>query len=212
MHKNAYRIIKIFNKLYPNPKPFLRYHSAFELLVSVILSAQCTDKRVNKVTPALFKAANTPQKILKLGKKGLIPYIHSCGFFNQKAKAILNASKSIIEKFNGKIPKTIAELTTIHGIGRKTAGVVISQAFHIPSFPVDTHVFRVSHRLGLSKAKTPDKTDYNLRRAFPKKQWIPIHIQMISHGRALCTARKPKCSVCPLLSICPEGKRRVKIA
>ncbi|MEK7528229.1 MAG: endonuclease III [Patescibacteria group bacterium] len=160
------------------------------------------------MTPALFKIANTPKKMLKLGKRKLITYIHSCGFFNQKAKSILAASKSILEDFDGELPRTIDDFIKIHGVGRKTASVVLSQAFKIPSFPVDTHVFRVSHRLGLSKAKTPDKTDDDLRKAFPKKSWINVHIQMISHGRAICMARNPQCQKCPLLKICPDGKRR----
>ena len=257
MLKKAQIIIKTFNRLYPDPKPFLKHKSPFELLVAVILSAQCTDERVNKVTPALFKAANTPKKILKLGKAKLIKYIHSCGFYNQKARTILEASKSILEDSNGlpskkefvrqsqKAPRSrrfcdlyekalspasrgdahiahshylissppgrlLKDFTKIHGVGRKTASVVMAQAFKIPTFPVDTHVFRVAHRLGLSKAKTPDKTDEDLRAAFPKKFWIPLHMQFISHGRTLCAARAPKCQICPLLKICPDGKNRTK--
>ncbi len=207
MLQKAQIIIRTFNRLYPDPKPFLKHKSPFELLVAVILSAQCTDERVNKVTPALFKIANTPEKILKLGKTKLIKYIRSCGFYNQKARTILEASKIILKNFGGRLPVTLEDFTKIHGVGRKTASVVMAQAFKIPTFPVDTHVFRVAHRLGLSKAKTPDKTDEDLRKIFPKKLWIPLHIQFISHGRTLCTARAPKCRICPLLKICPEGGR-----
>jgi endonuclease III len=209
MHKNSGKIISAFNKLYPNPKPFLKHSSPFELLVAVILSAQCTDKRVNEVTPGLFKEANTPEKMLKLGKRKLIGHIKSCGFFNQKARTIMETSKVITTRHNNNVPKTLKELTNIHGVGKKTASVVLGQAFNTPAFPVDTHVFRVAHRLGLSNAKTPDATDLDLRKAFPEKSWIPVHIQMISHGRSLCTARKPKCKECPLLSICPEDKKNM---
>jgi len=169
-------IIKRLGELYPDPRPFLHFTSPFELLVAVILSAQCTDARVNLVTPTLFKVANTPEKMLKLGEKRLIPYIRSTGFFNAKAKSIIEASRGIVEKFGGEVPQTLEELQMLRGVGRKSASVVLSQAFGTPAFPVDRHVLRVANRLGLAHANTPDKTDLQLRKVIPKKFWIPTRV------------------------------------
>ncbi len=198
------------NRLYPSPKPFLNFRTPYQLLVAVILSAQCTDKRVNIVTKKLFQQCPGPKEILALGTRGLIPSIRSCTYFNAKARHIIGMTKIILEKYKGQIPKKFDVLIELPGVGEKTAGVLLSQAFGIPAFPVDTHVFRVARRLGLSKEHHPNKVSRDLQKLFPRERWGQLTKQMILHGRTLCMARKPKCQECPLLSICPEGKKRVR--
>ena len=209
MDTRVRNILSTLNRLYPNPKPFLRFRTAFESVVATILSAQCTDERVNIVTKDLFRAANTPEKILKLGEKKLMKLVKSTGFYRTKTKNILGAARVLVEKFRGKVPASLEQLQTLPGVGRKTASVVLSQAFHIPAFPVDRHVLRVANRLGLAHAKTPDKTDLQLRKNIPERLWIPLHIQLIYHGRKICRP-KPKCAECTLLAYCPEGKKIMK--
>lgn len=201
------KIIVILNKLYPNPRPFLHFRTPFESLVATILSAQCTDERVNIVTKAFFKVANTPEKMLKLGARKVETYIKSTGFYRAKTKSLLGMSQMLLEKYGGKIPKTLEELQKLPGVGRKTASVVLAQAFHIPAFPVDRHIFRVANRLAIANAKDPDKTADQLQKQIPEKYWIPLHLQLVSHGRKICRP-KPKCEICPLLAYCPEGQRR----
>lgn len=209
MEARIQKIIRVLNKFYPNPKPFLHFRTPFELLVATILSAQCTDVRVNMVTPALFRAANTPEKLLRLGEKKLIPYIRSTGFYRAKTKSLLGASKMIVEKFSGKVPASLEDLQKLPGVGRKTASVVLAQAFGIPAFPVDRHVFRVANRLALAHAKDAEKTAEQLEKNLPRKYWIPVHIQLVTHGRKICRPN-PKCSACALLQYCPDGKTRIK--
>ncbi|MEK9132718.1 MAG: endonuclease III [Patescibacteria group bacterium] len=209
METRVRKILDILNKLFLNPVAPLHFSTPFELLIATILSAQCTDERVNKVTPALFEAANTPEKIIKLGDKKLIEYIRSTGFYNSKAKSIMGCAEAILEIFDGKVPETLEELQKLPGVGRKTASVVLIHAFGIPAFPVDRHVLRVANRLGLAHAKTPDETDEQLRKAIPEKLWIRSHLQLVFHGRGLCRP-KPKCEICPLLPHCSEGQKRVK--
>lgn len=203
-------IDRTLNRFYPHPKPFLASKTPFQFLVAVILSAQCTDARVNVVTEKLFRNCPGPKETARLGVAGLIPYIRSCGFFHNKAKHIVGAAKAILERFHGQVPKDFETLQTLPGIGEKSAGVILNQAFGLPSFPVDTHVFRVSRRLGLSKEKTPEKVSRDLQQLFPKNRWGELAMQIVLHGRALCVARKPKCSVCPLLPQCPFGKKFLK--
>lgn len=209
MDARTKKIVQELDRLYPNPKPFLQFSTPFEALVAVILSAQCTDARVNMVTPALFRAANTPEKMARLGVKKLVPYIRSTGFFNAKAKNIMGMARMLLSAFGGEVPRTMDELQKLPGVGRKTASVVLSQAFETPAFPVDRHVLRVANRLGLAHAKTPDQTDRELRKNISEKLWIPLHMQLISHGRVICRP-KPKCQQCTLLPYCPEGQRRRK--
>lgn len=209
MQTRVRNILARLGKLYPNPNPFLRFRNPFESVVATILSAQCTDERVNIVTKGLFRAANSPQKMLALGEKKLMKLVKSTGFYRAKTKNILGASRALMEKFHGKVPATMEDLQTLPGVGRKTASVVLAQAFHIPAFPVDRHVLRVANRLGLAHAKTPDETDLQLRKTVPQKLWIPVHIQLISHGRKICRPN-PKCLICPLLRYCDEGQRRKK--
>lgn len=195
-------------KLYPDAKPALVYTSAYELLVAVVLSAQCTDERVNQVTAVLFQRHNTPQKMLELTQEELEKYIFSCGFYRMKAEHILSASRDIMEKYGGEVPSTIEELTTLAGVGKKTANVVYSVAFGGNAIAVDTHVFRVSNRLGLAKGNTPEKVEAGLQKAIPESDWSKAHHWLIYHGRRVCHSRKPDCENCTLSKYCDEYKTR----
>lgn len=196
------QIVEEFDKLIPEPKCELNYKSPYELLVAVILSAQCTDKRVNEVTENLFKTYNTPEKMITLSQDKLGKLIYSCGFYNAKSKAILEASKDIVDKFGGQVPSTMEELTSLRGVGRKTANVMISEAFKGDAFAVDTHVLRVSNRLGLTKNDNPDLVEQDLKKFFNQKNWSKLHYQMVLFGRYKCKAIKPDCVGCPFQKIC----------
>lgn len=189
-------------QMHPDAKCELNYTTPFELLVAVILSAQCTDKRVNIATEQLFKVYNTPQQYAALTPQELKPYIYSCGFFNNKAKNIIGMSQSLIERFDAQLPRTLEQLVTLEGVGRKTASVVLSTAFGVPAIAVDTHVFRVSHRLGLSEGSTPDKVEQDLRNAFAQDEWSRLHSYLVFHGRYICFAQKPNCGDCLLQDEC----------
>ncbi|MBQ7924453.1 MAG: endonuclease III [Clostridia bacterium] len=197
-------------KLYKGAKPALKYTSPYELLVAVVLSAQCTDERVNKVTAVLFEKYNTPQKMLTLTQTQLEKYIFSCGFYRMKAEHILSASRDILDKYNGEVPDTIEELTSLAGVGKKTANVVYSVAFGGDAIAVDTHVFRVSNRLGLAKGNTPLKVESGLEKAIPKQDWSEAHHWLIWHGRKVCHSRKPDCENCTLASVCDYAKKTRK--
>ncbi len=188
--------------MYPDAKPALLYKSPYELLVAVILSAQCTDERVNKVTAVLFKEHNTPEKMLELSPEELEKYIFSCGFYHNKAAHILAASRDILEKFGGEVPSTLEELKTLAGVGQKTANVVYSVAFGGDAIAVDTHVFRVSNRLGIAEGKTPAKVEEGLRAAIPKELWSKSHHYLIWHGRKVCHSQRPDCGNCTLKELC----------
>ncbi len=204
--KRAKKIIALLKKEYPEAKCSLNFKNPLELMVATILSAQCTDARVNIVTRTLFKKYRKAQDYLKVTQKELEEDIRSTGFFRNKAKAIQNACKNIREKFGGKVPKTMEELTSLNGIGRKTANVILGNAYGIPSgIAVDTHVTRLSHRLGLSYAKTPEKIEQDLMHLVPKRDWILFPHLMIFHGRKICQARNPKCTQCRLNKICPSS-------
>lgn len=210
MVEKAHLIIRKLKKSYGSPKPFLVFHTPYQLLVAVILSAQCTDVMVNRVTKKLFEDCPGPKDIVSLGVDRLIPYIRSCGYYNSKAKHIVAATRMILAHFEGKVPKDFEQLQSLPGVGEKTAGVILTQVFHIPAFPVDTHIFRVARRLGLSKQNDPNKVSRDLQKIFPKKSWEVLTKQIIVHGRTLCTARNPKCPTCPLLRVCPEGQKRTQ--
>lgn len=197
-------------KLYPDARPALKYSSAYELLVAVILSAQCTDERVNKVTASLFKEYGEPQKMLTLSHEQLEKYIYPCGLYRAKAAHILSASADIIEKFSGEVPGNIEELKSLSGVGQKTANVVYSVWFGGDAIAVDTHVFRVSNRLGLARADDVKKTEEQLHRSVPKNKWSKAHHWLIFHGRRVCHARKPDCQNCTLCSYCDYFKKHVK--
>jgi endonuclease-3 len=192
-------------EMHPAAECELMYGTPFELLVSVILSAQCTDKRVNQVTPALFAYCNTPQEMATKTPEDIIPYIRSCGFYNNKAKNIIACARSLVERFDGEVPDTVEQLVTLEGVGRKTANVVYAVAFGGDAIPVDTHVFRLAHRLGLTQANTPEAVERDLVRQVPQEEWSAFHHLLIHHGRYVCKARQPDCARCKL-SECPSRK------
>jgi len=206
--KEVLETVKILLEEYPDSTPALKYTTPFELLVAVILSAQCTDERVNKVTAELFKRANTPEQFAKMEQEELQRYIFSCGFYRDKASHIISSSKDIIEKFNGQVPSSLDELQTLKGVGRKTANVVYSVAFGGDAIAVDTHVFRVSNRLGLANAKTPLDTENQLMAVLPKEKWSHLHHSIIFHGRRVCSARKPNCEECKLKNLCKYNTKK----
>ena len=198
--------LRILSELYPNPRPELHFTSPYELLVAVMLSAQCTDKQVNKVTAELFRVANTPEQMMALDEDRLMELIHSCGFFRMKGKHILETSRILVEKFGGEVPADRDTLTELPGVGRKTANVVISNAFHIPAIAVDTHVFRVSNRIGLCKADTVEETERQMTKLIPREKWGNAHHWLIWHGRRVCKAQRPLCETCPLRSWKPGSQ------
>lgn len=206
--KNVEEIVKILLEVYPDSTPALKFSTPFELLIAVILSAQCTDERVNKVTEVLFKRANTPEQFAVMEQEELEKYIYSCGFYRSKAEHIISSSKDIVEKFGGQVPQTLDELQSLAGVGRKTANVVYSVAFGGDAIAVDTHVFRVSNRIGLVKAKTPLDTENQLMAVLPKEKWSHMHHAIIFHGRRICSARKPKCDICEIKSLCKYTKKQ----
>lgn len=212
MNKNTrQKILQELAFLYPDAKPALEYSSPYELLIAVILSAQCTDERVNKVTAELFKKHNTPQSMLELTQEELEKYVFSCGLYKSKTAHILSASKDIVEKFGGEVPCTHKALKSLAGVGQKTANVVYSVAFGGDAIAVDTHVFRVSNRLGLANAETPIKTEEQLKKAIPKSDWSKAHHWLIFHGRRVCKAQKPNCESCTLNKDCKYYKKKKQV-
>lgn len=203
-------IIDKLKTLYPTAKPALKFSSEYELLVAVMLSAQCTDERVNKVTNKLFKDYNTPYLMANLSQEELSKKILPCGLHNSKSKNILNATKSIINNFNGKVPSTFEELISLNGVGRKTADVVLSVAFNKDAIAVDTHVFRVSNRIGLAKGTTPYSVEMGLMQILDKSVWSKAHHYLIFHGRNICKARNPKCDACVIKNECEFYKKSIK--
>ena len=209
--KNVQEICSYFDELHPNPKCALNFSNSYELLVAVVLSAQCTDERVNKVTPKLFELANTPEKMLDLGEQKIKQIIHPCGFYNNKTKAILSLSQDLINKFNGQVPSSMEELTTLSGVGRKTANVVLGVAFNAQTIAVDTHVHRVSKRLGLTNENsTPEKCEQDLLKVIPYEHRTKFHHQAIWFGRLTCKAQRPLCETCKLKYVCKYYKKNLK--
>lgn len=203
--EHAKIIFKYLSKLYPNAKCELNYSNAFELLIATILSAQCTDTRVNIVTKELFKKFPTAELLKNSTQEEIEKIIQSTGLFRTKAKNIFESAKIIVEHHAGKIPSDLEDLQKLPGVGRKTANVVLGNAFNIAEgIVVDTHVIRLSKRLGLTKEITPEKIELDLIQLFPKKQWINISHLIIFHGRRICNARNPKCNECVLSKICPS--------
>ena len=187
---------------YPDAHCELDYGSDWQLLVAVILSAQCTDKRVNQVTPKLFERASSPQDFVDIPLEQLEKLIYSCGFYHNKAKNIKLAARDVVEKFGGAVPGTIDELVTLAGVGRKTANVVFAVGFKGQAMPVDTHVFRLAHRLGLSDGKTPEAVEKDLRAVIPEKYYTRAHHLLIFHGRYTCKSRRPECDKCMVKEYC----------
>lgn len=198
MKNKIKKISNILQKLYPSPEIPLFHKDPYTLLIAVLLSAQCTDKRVNLITPLLFARASTPKKMIKLDPKEIEDIIRPCGLAPQKSKAIWSLSKIILEKFDGKVPETFEDLESLPGVGHKTASVVISQAFHKPAFPVDTHIHRCAKRWGLSSGKSVVQTEKDLKNLFPESQWNKVHLQIIYFAREYCKAVKHDPSECPI--------------
>jgi endonuclease-3 len=205
------RLQKIFaglDRLFPQAQCALRHDNAFQLLVATILSAQCTDERVNKVTPGLFQKYPTPQDFAALRPEVLEEDIRSTGFFRNKARSIVGTAQRVVKDFGGQVPNTMEALLTLPGVARKTANVVLGTAYGLATgVVVDTHVFRITQRLRLSKEKTPEKVEQDLMKLVPQERWISFGHQMIWFGRKVCQARKPLCSECPLEPICDSGDK-----
>lgn len=200
--ENIKKILDILEQTYPDAECELNYTSAFELLIATILSAQCTDVRVNKVTAELFKKYNKPEDFAKLSTAEISEEIKSCGLYKSKAQKIKETSVILCSNYGGEVPDKMEELVKLPGVGRKTANVVLSNAFGVDAIAVDTHVFRVSNRIGLVKTDTPEKTEFELMKVLPKKRWSKAHHLIIFHGRRICKARKPECNICPIVEYC----------
>jgi len=217
----AKAIYRQLTKSYPNVRCELDYNSAFQLLVATVLSAQCTDKRVNQTTPALFKKYPNPKRMAKADLKDIQRLVKSTGFFRAKAKNIQALSNKIMEDFDGDVPSNLEDLITLPGVGRKTANVVLGHAFGIPGITVDTHFGRLSRRFGWSKQNDPVKVEFEVGELIPEKEWTNLSQRMIWHGRRVCHSRKPACGACPLAKLCPsygigeidpiKAKRLVKV-
>lgn len=207
-------VLKRLNKLYPNPPMPLDYKDPYTLLIAVLLSAQCTDKRVNLVTPLLFAKADTPQKMIRLSIDEIREIIRPCGLSPQKAKAIWHLSEILLNEHKGEVPGSLEELEKLPGVGHKTAQVVMAEIFKVPSFPVDTHIHRLAHRWGLSSGKSVTQTERDLKKLFPESTWNKLHLQIIYYGREHCSARGcdgTRCHICQTLF--PKRKKSVaKIA
>jgi|SRR6185437_13092879 len=210
MSKKTDAIVQGLARAYPDAQCALTHRDAWQLLVATILSAQCTDARVNLVTPALFRKYPTPKAMAALAPEALEPEIRSTGFYRNKAKSIVGAAQRIVAAYGGKVPSTMEELLTLPGVARKTANVVLGVWFHqAAGVVVDTHVQRLSRRLALTKNEAPEKIEQDLMRQVPQSEWIALSHRLIAHGRAVCVARKPKCTDCPIASLCTSPEKTV---
>lgn len=212
LKRHARQVARALARLYPDAKCSLDHHGPLQLLIATILSAQCTDERVNQVTPALFARYPDARAFANADPRELETMIQSTGFFRNKAKNIIACCRAIVEKHGGEVPATLEELTQLPGVGRKTANVVLGNAFDVPGIVVDTHVHRLSRRLGLTRNNTPEKIEQDLMQLLPKKEWVAFGHRMIYHGRAVCKAQKPLCDQCALNSLCPKiGVRKTTV-
>ncbi len=202
--RSAVKILALLKKAHPDAKCALNRRSPLQLLVATILSAQCTDVRVNKVTPALFKRYPTAAALAKAPLSQLEQMIRSTGFYRQKAKSLKGVGQILEERFGGKVPRTMEELVTLPGVGRKTANVILGNVYGVPGIVVDTHVRRLAYRMGLTHHTDPDKIEQDLMKLLPKKDWTQFSHAMIFHGRRTCAAIKPVCPICPLKTLCPK--------
>lgn len=202
------RIIARLAERYPHPRVPLRHRNAFELLVATILSAQCTDAMVNRVTPQLFARFRTPEDFARADPRELEALIRPTGFFRQKTQALQAMSRALLERFGGRVPRTMEELVTLPGVGRKTANVILGGYYGVPGVVVDTHVRRLSQRLGLTAHDDPDEIEQDLMRLVPREEWSAFSLRLIFFGREVCTARNPLCSACPLADLCPSAPYR----
>ncbi|MFU0823533.1 endonuclease III [Clostridium sp.] len=202
MKKNVNEILDILEKAYPDAQCELIHENPFQLLIATVLSAQTTDKKVNQVTEKLFKKYKTPNDFAALEQEELEKEIREIGLYKNKAKNIIGLCKMLIDDYNGEVPRTMEELIKLPGVGRKTANVVLSNAFGVPAIAVDTHVFRVANRIGIAESKNVEGTEEQLRNNIPRERWSKAHHLLIFHGRRTCAARKPKCEACPLAPQC----------
>ncbi len=199
-------LLRRLDEAYPRASCALHYQTPLQLLIATILSAQCTDERVNRVTPALFKKYKTAHAFAEADLDTLQEEIRSTGFYKNKAKSIQACCREIVEAYGGEVPETVEEMVKLPGVGRKTANLVLGETKHIPGIVVDTHVRRLAQRLGLTNAKDPDKIEQDLMRQIPRERWTLFSHQLIHHGRKICKARKPACARCPLKDLCPSAK------
>ena len=208
---DAITLYKKLKEYYPDATCSLDFDTPFQMVVAVMLSAQCTDERVNKTTPALFKRCKTIQDFANIDIKELENIIHPCGFYKNKAKNIKLCAKQVLENFNGIVPHTMDELTSLAGVGRKSANVVMLEAFGIAEgIAIDTHAKRISNLIGLSKEKEPEKIEQDLLKTFPKEYWKELNHLLVWHGRNTCIARKPKCDICPISNMCKHYDKNLK--
>ena len=207
--KEIIKLTEALIKYYPDAKCSLNFTTPFELLIAVVLSAQCTDERVNKTTPSIFQKYSTPEDFVKIELSTLEKLIHPCGFYRNKAKNIKETAKILVEKYNSKVPETIEELISLPGVGRKTANVIMLEAFNNPQgIAVDTHCKRISNKIGLSSETDPYKIEQDLLKLFPKKYYKDINHLLIWHGRNTCTSKNPKCDICPISNYCNNLKTK----
>lgn len=206
IEERAPEIIRILSETFPDAKVALNFSNALEILVATILSAQCTDEKVNEVTASLFRKYRTPEDYLRVPEDELKADIKPTGFFNQKAIAIRDACRRIVEEYDGEVPNTMEDLITLRGVARKTANIVLGNAFGIvEGIAVDTHVRRLANRLGFSEHADPDKVEQDLMRLLPRQRWFDFTYVLIEHGRAICVSRKPRCEECPVNHLCPSS-------
>ena len=203
--KKRAELLTILARLYPEPRSELDFSSDFELIIAVMLSAQCTDVKVNQVTPILFKKYPTSARLAKAKLPEVEAIIRPINYFKTKSRNIIATSEVLSSRYGGEVPRTHEELTALPGVGRKTANVVLGETGAVPALPVDTHVFRVARRLGLSEGKTPEAVEHDLMKRFPSSEWRPLHHRLIFHGRRVCKARNPMCAECELKAICPSS-------
>ncbi len=198
-------LLQALAELYPDPHSELDFTNEYQLLIAVMLSAQCTDKKVNQVTPELFKAYPTFKALSEAKLSDVERIIRPINYYKTKSKNLIATGKEAVERFQSKVPDSHDELTSLPGVGNKTANVILSEKGVVPAFPVDTHIFRLAHRLGLSSGKNPDAVEKDLRKAFPSSEWRNLHHRLIFHGRRVCSARSPQCGGCVLRKLCPSA-------
>lgn len=203
--RRAEKILRLLHERYPDSGIVLQFSSPFHLLVATILSAQCTDARVNMVTPELFRRYPTPQSFIDAPQEEIEQAIFSTGYYRQKARSIRAASEALVERFNGEVPRTMEELLTLPGVGRKTANVLLGHSFGMPGMVVDTHVKRIANLLGLVDSEDPEKVERQLMAIVPEQEWVMFSHMLADHGRAICIARRPQCTHCPLSVLCPSS-------
>lgn len=204
-------IVTRLNELFPDPEVSLRHEDPYTLLIAVLLSAQCTDERVNQVTPGLFRKADNPADMAQVSREEVEDIIRPCGLAPAKSKAIVGLSQILMNQHHGEVPHTFEELEALPGVGHKTASVVMSQAFGVPAFPVDTHIHRLAHRWGLSNGKSVEQTEKDLKRIFDRSLWNKLHLQIIYFGRAYCPARAHDPAACPICSVVGKKRRHPEV-